>query len=83
MRWGLHVDDVDHEGEPQLVGSTAGEAEGGGGVVPHHLISEPDLDADDEVRVLAGAGNRLLHGGPAEILELPEQIGDHPLHGYV
>ena len=79
----LHVDDVDHEGQAELVGGLPGEPQGGLWVVADHLVTEADLHADDDLRVLAGRGDRLVGRGPAHVLELAEKVGDHALHGDV
>ena len=75
-----HVDDVHHQRQAKLPGGLAGQAQRRLRIVAHHLVAEPHLHADDQVRVLPGPRDSLVRRGPAQVLQLAYQAGDHPLH---
>ena len=54
----VHVDDVRHQRQAEDVGGLAGPAQRRGWLGPHHLVTQPDLDADDGVRVLPRPAGR-------------------------
>ena len=74
---------MNHERQAEGVGGLPRQPERGRGIVADHLVAEPDLDPDDQVRILAGPGDGLLGRGPADVLQLADQAADHALDGDV
>ena len=74
---------MNHERQAELVRSIAGQPERRPGIGSDHLMAKTDLDPDNEVRVLARPGDRLLRRCPADVLQLADEAADHALDGDV